>query len=83
MEKLVKSSLKNKIHGENDSFEVLGIKGLVRKTEAKSAALSCRLVDEHIYNLDLPFYDTRKVKKNPVGPKDIQLVRVAYSKSKT
>ena len=82
MEKLVKSSLKNKIHGENDSFEVLGIKGLIRKTEAKSAALSCGLVDEHIYNLDLPFYETGKVKKNPIGPKDIQLVKELIQKVK-
>ena len=69
METLVKSPSKNKIHRENDSFEVLGIKGLMRKTEAKSAVPCWGHVDENIDALDLPFHETRKLKKNPVGPK--------------
>jgi len=30
--------------------------------------------DENIYFLDLPFYETGKVKKRPIGAEDIRIV---------
>jgi len=29
----------------------------------------------NIYSLDLPFYETGMIKKNPLGPQDIKIVK--------
>ena len=51
------------------------IKSLIRKTQAKSVALYFGLLDEHISNLELSFYETGNVKKYPVGAIDIQHIK--------
>ena len=73
-QKYVKDNLKGKKPGNIDSQEVLTIKSLIRKTEARSAALSCGVKEENIHFMDLPFYQTGKIKKNPLGLEDIKIV---------
>ncbi len=58
-----------------DSAEALKIKGLIRRTEARSAAIHCGVPKENIFSLDLPFYETGAVKKNPITQVDIDIVR--------
>lgn len=48
---------------------------MIRKTEARSAAVYVGVKFEHIYNQLLPFYETGKVKKNPLGPADVKITR--------
>ncbi|BDD05860.1 glucosamine-6-phosphate deaminase [Aureibacter tunicatorum] len=59
---------------EVDSPRVRLIKGLIRRGEAKAGARYCGVKDENIHFLDLPFYETGKVKKAPIGPKDIEII---------
>jgi len=82
IEKMVKENLKNKKPGDIDIKEVLGIKGLIRKTEARSAALCCGVKEENIHFMDLPFYETGKVKKKPLGPEDVKITQTFLDKLK-
>jgi glucosamine-6-phosphate deaminase len=63
--------LKNKKQSEIDIPEVRSIKGLIRKGEAQSTALYIGLPNEQIHFLELPFYETGSIEKNPIGAEDI------------
>jgi glucosamine-6-phosphate deaminase len=56
-----------------DTPEVREVKGFIRKTEAISGARYAGLKDDHIHFMALPFYETGKVKKDPVSEADIQM----------
>lgn len=53
---------------------------MIRKTEARSAAIYVGVKFEHIYNLMLPFYETGEVKKRPLGPDDVKIVKELIEK---
>lgn len=72
-QKVVKS-LKEKKPGQLDTAEVLTIKGLIRRGEAKAGCRSVGIPDEQAHFLDMPFYETGKVKKKPLGDEDIQII---------
>jgi glucosamine-6-phosphate deaminase len=61
--------------GTPENPEVLFIKGTIRREEARNAARYSGLKDENIHFLDLPFYETGLVKKNPFGEKDIEIIK--------
>ena len=65
--------VKQKKPGEVDSPELQKIKGLIRRTEARAAARFSGVQDEHIHFLDLPFYETGRVRKKPLGEDDIRI----------
>lgn len=69
----VRTALKNKGPGEVDSDEVKTIKGLIRRGEAKAAGRYVGLPDENIHFLDLPFYETGKIRKKPLSDEDIKI----------
>ncbi|MEO1216511.1 MAG: glucosamine-6-phosphate deaminase [Bacteroidota bacterium] len=50
--------LNSKVPGQPDSKELQQIKGLIRRGEAKSACRYCKVKDEHVHFLDMPFYET-------------------------
>ena len=51
------------------------IKGMIRKSEAYQACLNIGLKkDENIYFLDMPFYQTGRIKKNELSNKDIKII---------
>jgi glucosamine-6-phosphate deaminase len=56
-----------------DSPEIRDVKGFIRKTEALAGARYAGLKDDHIHFMALPFYETGKVKKDPVSDEDIRL----------
>lgn len=56
-----------------DTPEARDVKGFIRKSEAISGARYAGLKDENIHFMALPFYETGKVKKEPVSDIDIQL----------
>jgi len=58
---------------EIDTPDILNVKGFIRKSEAISGARYAGLKDDHIHFMALPFYETGKTKKNPVGEEDIKL----------
>ena len=63
--------LNNKKPGQSDSPEVLKVKGLIRATEARAAALACGIPADQLEFLNLRFYQTGTVEKNPVHPHDV------------
>ncbi len=74
--------LKNKGENQIDSLEVRKLKGLIRRRESYAAVRYIGLKDEHTHFLDMPFYETGQVKKNPIGEEDIQLVADIIAKIK-
>lgn len=69
----VNEFLKNKQPGQIDSPEVKMIKGLIRRGEAKAGGRYCGVPDENMHFMDMPFYETGKVKKKPISDEDIQI----------
>jgi len=58
-----------------DTPDILFIKGRIRREEARSADRYVGLSEENVHFLDLPFYETGKVKKNPISEKDVHIVK--------
>ena len=65
--------LKNKKSSEIDTEEVRYIKGLIRKGEARSTCHFVGLPDAQIHFMNLPFYETGAIKKNPIGVGDVKI----------
>jgi glucosamine-6-phosphate deaminase len=70
----IRESIKNKRPGQPDTDAVLRIKGLIRKNEARAGALAIGCKEANLHFLDLPFYRTGTIAKNPVGPDDIAIL---------
>lgn len=66
--------LATKKQSQLDSIEVRKLKGIIRRGEARAGARFCGLQNENIHFLDLPFYETGSTRKNPIGPKDVQII---------
>ena len=64
--------LKTKEKGGIDTHELRHIKGLMRRGEARATAQFVGLDMDHIHHMDLPFYETGGVEKNPIGEADIK-----------
>lgn len=75
VERQVCESLARKAPGDPDSEIVLAIKALIRWSEAKAGAIVCGCREEHLHFLDLPFYRTGTIAKNPVGVEDVRIIR--------
>jgi glucosamine-6-phosphate deaminase len=67
----VRKFLQEKNPGQRDSEEVLKIKGFIRETEARAAALSVGIPPEQLEFLDLHFYRTGTIAKAPVTAEDV------------
>ncbi|MGF1636488.1 MAG: glucosamine-6-phosphate deaminase [Cyclobacteriaceae bacterium] len=65
--------IRDKKLGEEDTAVVREIKGLIRKGEASSACRYCGIKEPNVHFMNLPFYETGQVKKNPVSEADIKL----------
>jgi glucosamine-6-phosphate deaminase len=74
LENHVEQFLKNKKAGQVDSAEVQQIKALIRRCEAKAGARCCGVPENQLHFLDLPFYETGRVKKKPLSDADIEIV---------
>lgn len=74
LEEHVEQFLRQKLPGQVDSGEVQQIKGLIRRGEARAGARCCGVPAEKLHFLDLPFYETGRVKKKPLGEDDIRLI---------
>jgi len=57
-----------------DHIDVRKLKGIIRKRESLAATRFVGVPDENIHFLNLPFYETGTVKKNPIGKEDIDIV---------
>ena len=80
--KRVNQFIKEKKPGDVDKPEVKKIKGLIRRSEARAGCRNAGLTDDKAHFLDLPFYETGQVKKNPVGPADVKIIKELLVKIK-
>jgi glucosamine-6-phosphate deaminase len=71
----VYSFLDRKRPGEIDIPEVQDIKRIIREAEAVSGIETVGLPRSSARFLNLPFYQTGKVRKDAIGPKDVAIVR--------
>jgi glucosamine-6-phosphate deaminase len=71
---VIKNQIENKKPGQVDSAEVIKIKSAIRKGEALSAVRYVSIPQDKVYFLDMPFYDTGRVKKRPLGEQDIEML---------
>ena len=71
----VEGFLGRKRPGEVDIREVQDIKRLIREAEAVSGLETVGLSRAASRFLNLPFYQTGKVRKDPIGPADVKIVR--------
>jgi glucosamine-6-phosphate deaminase len=70
----VNEFLSRKRPGDVDIPEVQDIKRLIRESEAVAGIRTLGLDERSARFLNLPFYQTGKVKKDPIGPADIAIV---------
>ncbi len=70
----VHAFLASKRPGDVDIAEVQDIKRIIRESEAVSGIEVMGLGRDHARFLNLPFYQTGKVRKDPIGPADVDIV---------
>ncbi|MEL7530614.1 MAG: glucosamine-6-phosphate deaminase [Bacteroidota bacterium] len=66
--------LATKESGQPDTPGIQMIKGLIRRGEAKSALRYSGVPESRAHFLDMPFYETGRVKKKPLSEDDIQII---------
>jgi len=57
-----------------DTPELLKIKGLIRRSEARAGARHSGVKEENIHFLDMPFYETGRVRKKLISEEDVRIV---------
>ncbi|HEV8082200.1 MAG TPA: glucosamine-6-phosphate deaminase [Chitinophagaceae bacterium] len=65
--------LSSKRSTEKDTEQIRNIKGLIRRCEAKATCKYAGLQEENIHFMNLPFYETGTIEKNPVSEEDIDI----------
>lgn len=58
-----------------DTPDILFFKGRIRRQEAKTADRYVGVKDENVKFLDLPFYETGRIQKNPISERDVLIVK--------
>lgn len=71
----VRAFLAAKAPGDVDSEAVQDIKRMIRESEAVSGIETLGLSADNARFLNLPFYQTGRVRKDPIGPADVAIVR--------
>lgn len=74
LEAHVEQFLRKKEPGQVDSPEIQKLKAIIRRGEARAGARMCGVPNEQLHFLDLPFYETGRVRKEPLGPDDIGII---------
>ena len=73
--KEIKQFFAQKKEGDFDTKDILTIKGLIRRGEARTACTYNQIPLDHVHFLDLPFYESGKIEKLPMTEKDVEIVR--------
>ncbi len=67
--------IQGKKPGEPEPRALLDIKAAIRRSEARGADHSFGMDDDHIHFLNLPFYESGGVKKNPCSQVDVDIIK--------
>lgn len=60
--------------GDEDTSDILFLKGRIRREEARTACRYNGVPLERVHFLDLPFYETGKIKKGDLTEKDVKII---------
>lgn len=71
----IKEFMKAKGVGDVDSRDILTVKALIRRGEARSACAYNGIDKQHIHFLDLPFYESGRIEKLPMSERDVRIVQ--------
>lgn len=71
----IKKFFSEKKEGDFDTRDILTIKGLIRRGEARTACTYNNIPLSRCHFLDLPFYETGKIEKNPISEADVTIVQ--------
>ncbi|HEX6323388.1 MAG TPA: hypothetical protein VFZ36_06655, partial [Vicinamibacterales bacterium] len=74
----VERAFASKQPGDVDIPEVQDIKREIREAEAVSGVEALGIRREACRFLNLPFYQTGKVRKDPIGPADVEIIRELF-----
>lgn len=58
---------------QRDTNDIRAIKGLIRRCEARATCRYVGLTDDRCHFMNLPFYETGTVEKNPMSEADIEI----------
>ena len=78
--KEIKTFFAKKKESDFDTRDILTIKGLIRRGEARTACTYNEIPLDHVHFLDLPFYESGKIEKLPMTEKDVEIVRALLQK---
>ena len=79
----VKKLVASKVPGEPEPRELLEMKGAIRRSEARGAVRSFGLNDNtNAHFLNLPFYESGGIKKNPRTQADVDIIKDLIKKLK-
>jgi glucosamine-6-phosphate deaminase len=65
--------LDDKKEGDLDTRDILELKALIRRGEAKAACRYLGLSSKNLHFMNLPFYETGTIKKAPVSEEDVKI----------
>ena len=72
----VKAIIDSKVPGEPEPRALLEMKGAIRRSEARGAVRSFGLNDNtNVHFLNLPFYESGGIKKNPRSQADVDIIK--------
>lgn len=74
--------LRNKKAGDKETLDVWKLKGNIRRHECYGATRYYNVPDENLHFLNLPFYETQAVEKQPIGEADIKIIEELIRKIK-
>jgi glucosamine-6-phosphate deaminase len=80
--KTVHGFLERKEPGQVDIPEIQDLKRIIRESEAVSGIETIGVPRTQARFLNLPFYQTGKVRKDPIGPADVAIVRALLEEVK-
>ena len=72
--------LEGKIKDKVTIKKILKIKGIIRQGEASAACRFCGVKEENVHFLEMPFYETSEITKNPIGEADIKIIENLINK---
>jgi len=70
---IIIDELDNKIKNNTNSKSILKLKGAIRRSECLAASRYLGLSESNLHFMNLPFYESGKIKKNEPTKKDIEI----------
>ena len=74
LERQLEEFVVGKKAGDSDSPPLRTIKAFIRRCEARAAARACGIAPRQLHFLDLPFYETGLIRKDPISDADVEII---------